>query len=87
MNFGSTNDAAFQLESNAHHSNSKLSNDFNPGRDNTSRILERSRLTEEDLEEFLLNINKEHKKKHRKVLMISALLFISLAVVILVLSL
>ena len=86
MNFGSTNNAIIELDSNEHNSNPKLSNELTPKR-RSSRIMERSRLSEEDLEEYLLSINKEHKKKHHKVLIISAMLFMSLAVFILYLSL
>ena len=86
MNFGSTHNAALDLKSKSRISNSKFSSNLPPARE-TSRILERSRLTEEDLEEFLLNINEQHKKKHRKVLMISGMLLIVLTIIILYLNL
>lgn len=46
------------------------------------RIMNRTRLTDEDLEQLRLSIIKSHKKKHYRVLVISALLFIILGLVL-----
>ncbi|PTX43312.1 hypothetical protein C8P64_1839 [Christiangramia gaetbulicola] len=58
----------------------------NPALNNSERkfkgIMQRSRITEEDLEQFRQQIIATHKKKHYRVLLISAILFICLILLV-----
>lgn len=76
MDFGRANPANMDLENKAK----------NPALNNSERkfkgIMQRSRITEEDLEQFRLHIIATHKKKHYRVLLISAILFICLILLV-----
>ena len=80
MDFGTSHEGTVDLRNKGRIASSKNSREWN-SKSGFQSILERSRLTDEDLEEFRLNIQKAHKKKHYKVLMLSALLFISLGLI------
>ncbi len=81
MNSGNANSAAFDRGSNRQLSTSSNKESYNTGSGFRS-IMQKSRLTEEDLESFRKSILKAHKKKHYKVLMISALLFIGIGILL-----
>lgn len=74
MNFGRANPANMDFKNKA--KNSALNNSekkFKKG-------MRRSQITDEDLEQFRLQIIATHKKKHYRVLLISAILFICLII-------
>lgn len=76
MDFGSSKFAAVDLEDRGQNRNST-----NRSEASLPRLMERSRLTEEDLEQFRLNIVEQHKKKHYRVLLISLMLFLFMIVI------
>ncbi|WP_026934613.1 hypothetical protein [Christiangramia echinicola] len=80
MKFGRANPANFDYEGKEENATLRESgNGF-------KRIMSRSRITEEDLEHFRLEIIKEHKKKHSRVLLVSAILFLCLLVLVSIFS-
>ena len=80
MDFGRANPANFDYNGKAENATLR-----EPG-NGFKRIISRSRITEEDLEHFRLEIIKEHKKKHSRVLVISAILFICFLILVSILS-
>ncbi|HKJ49468.1 MAG TPA: hypothetical protein VJ973_10285 [Christiangramia sp.] len=80
MDFGSANPTTFEYNGKTENATLRESENGFKG------IMSRSRITEEDLEHFRLEIIKEHKKKHSRVLIISAILFICLLVLVSILS-
>ncbi|WP_300438833.1 hypothetical protein [Christiangramia sp.] len=84
MNLGSANSAEIKEKSSRYGNKNSLESNSDSG---FQRILQKGRLTEEDLERFQANILKAHKKKHYKVLVISALIFLSLGVLFLFIKL
>ena len=79
MNFGNANEASLRLKKNGH---SRNSNNFAEQDSGVAGITQRSRLTDDDLEEFRLSILEKHKKKHYRVLMVSAMLIICLGFIV-----
>jgi len=79
MDFGSANSTIVDQKTSRPNKTPKSSVGANSA-SGFRRIMERSRLTEEDLELLQLNILKTHKKRSYRVLMISAILFIGLGV-------
>lgn len=80
MNFGSARSTTAKQEERSNNQTkaalgSKSGSQF-------QRMLQRGRLTEEDLESFHLNILKSHKKKNYKVLAISAIFLICLVILV-----
>jgi len=84
MNFGSANRTGLDQKASNH--NSPTSESISAG-SSFQRILQKGRLTDEDLRHFQLNILKAHKKKHYRVLIISAILFIFLGMLLYYLAL
>jgi len=75
MNFGDVDSATINRDNNRRIS--KSSNIENQvAKKGFRKILQKGRLTEDDLENFRQSILKAHKKKHYKTLLISAVLFI-----------
>ena len=75
MNFGSANSTRVDQKTSSHNSPDNISKGSGSS---FQRILQKGRLTDEDLRHFQLSILKAHKKKHYRVLIISAILFIFL---------
>lgn len=77
MNFGSANSATVDPKTSGHNNQGNGSIRSNSG-SGFRRIMEKGRLTEEDLELFHSNILEAHKKRHYRILVISAILFVCL---------